>query len=344
MPAVCRAAAHSLETLMESKFLKSARSIIALALLLSAAMAGAQTWKPEKQVEIIIGTSAGGPQDRMGRAVQRILQDKKLVATQLNVINKAGGGGAVALSYLNQHAGDGHYVAINALSTLTNHITGKSTIAPTDLTPLAMMGAEYVGVTVRAESPLKTGKDVLDQLRKDPSSLSVAVGTALGNATHLSFVLAMKAGGVDIKKLRTVVFGSGGDSMTALLGGHVDVAASAPSAMLPQVQAGKLRIIVIGAPKRLGGELAKVPTWKELGVNSAFELWRGLAGPKGMTRAQIQFWDGALGALVKTDDWKKELAENQVEDIYKNSADTGKQWKEEYDEVKGILTELGLAK
>ena len=63
-----------------------------------------------------------------------------------------------------------------------------------------------------------------------------------------------------------------------------------------------------------------------------------------MTRAQIQFWDGALGALVKTDDWKKELAENQVEDIYKNSAETGKQWKEEYDEVKGILTELGLAK
>ena len=328
---------------MVSKNLYMARSVVALALTLAAAVAGAQTWKPEKQVEIIIGTSAGGPQDRMGRAVQRILQEKKLVATQLNVINKAGGGGAVALSYLNQHAGDGHYIAINALSTLTNHITGKSTIAPTDLTPLAMMGAEYVGVTVRAESPLKTGKDVLDQLRKDPSSLSVAVGTALGNATHLSFVLAMKAGGVDIKKLRTVVFGSGGDSMTALLGGHVDVAASAPSAMLPQVQAGKLRIIVIGAPKRLGGELAKVPTWKELGVN-AFELWRGLAGPKGMTRAQIQFWDGALGALVKTEDWKKELTENQVEDIYKNSADTGKQWKEEYDEVKGILTELGLAK
>ena len=320
------------------------RLSVLVAATLAAAGAAAQTWKPEKAVEIIIGTSAGGPQDRMGRAVQRILQDRKLVATPLNVVNKAGGGGAVALSYLNQHAGDGQFLAVNALSTLTNHITGKSVIGPADLTPLAMMGAEYVGITVRAESPLKTGKDVLDQLRKDPSSLSVAVGTALGNATHLSFVLAMKAGGVDIKKLKTVVFGSGGDSMTALLGGHVDVAASAPSAMLPQVQAGKLRIIVIGAPARLGGELAKIPTWKELGVNSAFELWRGLAGPKGMSRAQIQFWDGALGALVKTDEWKKELADNEVENIYKNSADTGRQWKLEYDEVKAVLTELGLAR
>ena len=154
----------------------------------------------------------------------------------------------------------------------------------------------------------------------------------------------MKAGGVDIKKLKTVVFGSGGDSMTALLGGHVDVAASAPSAMLSQVQAGKLRIVVIGAPARLGGELAKIPTWKEIGVNSAFDLWRGLAGPKGMTRAQIHFWDAALGALVKTDEWKKELADNQVENIYKNSADTALQWKAEYDEVKGVLTELGLAR
>jgi putative tricarboxylic transport membrane protein len=322
----------------------AAQLSIAIASMLVVAAPSAQTWKPEKPVEIIIGTSTGGPQDRMGRAVQRLLQEKKLVATPLNVVNKAGGGGAVALNYMNQHVGDGHFMTVNALAMLTNHITGRSTIGPTDLTPLAMMGAEYVGITVRAESPLKTGKDVLDQLKKDPSSLSVAVGTALGNATHLSFVLAMKAGGVDIKKLKTVVFGSGGDSMTALLGGHVDVAASAPSAMLSQVQAGKMRIIVIGAPARLGGELAKIPTWKEIGVNSAFDLWRGLAGPKGMTRAQVQFWDAALGALVKTDEWKKELAENQVENIYRNSADTALQWKAEYDEVKTVLIELGLAK
>ncbi len=321
-----------------------AQTCVAAISMLAAAAAFAQSWKPEKPVEIVIGTSAGGPQDRMGRAVQRILQEKKLVATPMSVVNKAGGGGAVALNYLNQHAGDAHFMAVNALSMLTNHITAKSTIGPGDLTPLAMMGAEYVGIAVRTESPLKTGKDVLDQLKKDPSSLSVAVGTALGNATHLSFVLAMKAGGVDIKKLKTVVFGSGGESMTALLGGHVDVAASAPSAMLSQVQAGKLRLIVIGAPARLGGELAKIPTWKESGVNSAFDLWRGLAGPKGMTRVQVQFWDGALGALVKTDEWKKELADNQVENIYKNSADTALQWKAEYDEVKAVLLELGLAK
>lgn len=309
-----------------------------------AAEARAQAWKPDKAVEIIIGTTAGGPQDRMGRTIQRILQERKLVDTTLSVVNKPGGGGAVALSYIHPRAGDGHYLVVVALATLTNHITGRSTLGPDDLTPLAMMGAEYVGVAVRTESPIKTGKELIERLKKDPASLSVAVGTALGNATHLSFVLAMRAGGVDIKKLKTVVFGSGGDSMTALLGGHVDIAASAPSSVLQQVQAGKLRMLAIGAPARGGGELAKVPTWRELGVNSAFELWRGLAGAKNLGRAQIQFWDAALGALVKSDEWNKELADNQVENIYKNSAETGRQWKTEYDEVRGVLLELGLAK
>jgi len=319
-------------------------SIAACVLLACAAAAHAQAWKPDKTVEIVIGTSPGGPQDRMGRTIQRILQDHKLLATQSTVVNKPGGGGAIELVYLNQHAGDGHYIGVNALSTLTNHITGKSAIGPSDLTPLAMMGAEYVGVTVRADSPLKSGRELIERLKKDPASLSVAVGTTLGNATHLSFVLAMKAAGVDIKKLKTVVFNSGGETMTAVLGGHIDVAASAPSSVLAQVQAGKMRMLAVGAPARLGGELSQVPTWKELGVASAFELWRGLAGPKNMTRAQIQYWDATLGALVKTEEWKNELADNAIENIYKNSAETGKQWKVEYDEVRGVLLELGLAK
>ncbi len=81
-----------------------------------------------------------------------------------------------------------------------------------------------------------------------------------------------------------------------------------------------------------------------VGINSAFDLWRGLAGPKAMTRAQTRFWDTTLGALVKSDEWRKELVDSQVENVYRNSADTGKQWKVECDEVKGVLADLGLAK
>ena len=304
----------------------------------------AQAWKPEKPVEIIIGTSPGGPQDRTGRMIQKILQEQKLVPTPVNVVNKPGGGGAVGLSYIAQHPGDGHYLMVNAITLLTNQITGRTALAYTEFTPLAVIGAEYVGVAVLADSPVKSGLDLAVRLRKDPASFSVSIGTAFGNATHLSYALAMKAAGVDIRKLKTVVFNSGGDAMTALLGGHVDAMASAPSTLLQHIKAGKVRMLAVVAPQRLAGDFAGIPTWKELGINVTFELWRGLAGPKGMSRAQIQFWDDTLGRMAKTDEWKKQLAQFDMEDVYRNSADTGRYWKAEYDEVKAVLTELGLAK
>ena len=322
----------------------SAAVLLLGAALLPAGPAAAQAWKPEKAVEIIIGTTAGGPQDRTGRLIQKILQEQKLVPTPVNVVNKAGGGGVVGLNYLSQHRGDAHYLMVNAMTLFTNHITGKTPLAYTEFTPVAVMGIEYVGASVLADSPIRNGRDLIERLRKDPSSLSIAVGTALGNATHISFALAVKAGGIDIKKLRTVVFNSGGESMTALLGGHVDVSASAPSVLLAQIKAGKVRMLAIGAPQRLTGSLANVPTWKELGVSSTFELWRGLAGPKGMTPVQIAFWDDALGKVVRTEEWKQDLARYDMEDVYRNSADTARYWKAGHDEVKAVLGELGLAK
>jgi putative tricarboxylic transport membrane protein len=304
----------------------------------------AQAWKPTKPIELIIGTSPGGPQDRMGRAVQRIIQEKKLIEVPVNVVNRPGGGGAIAMTYLNTHPGDAHYVAVNAITTLTNHIMGRSPQGPADFTPLAIMGVEYVGLYVRADSPLKSGKDVIERLRKDPASLSVAVGTALGNATHTSFALAMRAAGIDIRKLRTVVFNSGGESMTALLGGHIDAAASAPSSMLAQLRTGKLRLLAVGAPKRLGGELANVPTWRELGVETTFDLWRGIAGPRALSAAQIAYWDRVLGAVAASPEWKQELEKSDLENVYKNSTGTAAHWKTEYEEVKSVLADLGLAK
>lgn len=180
---------------MESKSAAITVAALALATMLAPAHpVAAQAWKPDKAVEIIIGTSPGGPQDRTGRLIQRILQEQKLAPGPVNVVNKPGGGGAIGLAYLNQHPGDGHYLMVNAMTMLTNHITGKTPFNHTNFTPLAIIGIEYVGVSVRADSPLKSGKQLIERLKQDPGSLSVAIGTALGNATHISFALAMKAG------------------------------------------------------------------------------------------------------------------------------------------------------
>lgn len=329
-----------------SKFGANRRRLVALAAvpLLACANAYAQGWKPEKTVEIIVGTSPGGPQDRQGRLLQHVLQDRKLVEQPVTVVNKPGGGGAVGLAYVAQHPGDGQIMQIVAQSLLSNYITGRSKLTYTNFTPLAILAVEHVTVVVRADSPIKDARDFVDRLRKDPASLSVAIGTVAGNATHSSFAHAMRAAGVDIKRLRAVVFNSGSEGMIAAVGGHVDAAAGSVSTVLPQVRAGKLRILAIGAPQRGTGELATVPTWRELGFNSAIELWRGLAGPSGMTPAQVAFWDATIAQAVKDPEWVEYLKRYMMVNAYRNSADTLKYWKEEYDDVKSLFVEMGLAK
>jgi len=311
--------------------------------LVAAGQALAQ-WKPDKNVEIIVGTGPGGGQDKTARTLNRLLVDKRLVEAPITVVNKPGGGGAVGWAYLNQHAGDAHYVEIANTTLLTNQINGRSAIGYADITPLAMMYSESVALSVRHESALMTGRDLIERLRKDAASVSASVGSSAGGPNHIAFALIAKAAGGDVKKLKTVVFQGGGEAITATLGGHVDLISSAANNVIPFIAAGKIRVLGITAPQRLPGALAGVPTWKEQGVDVHITNWRLLAGPKGMTAAQVAYWEGVIAKLVKTDEWKKDLDNNVFEDTYMNSTESRKYLNAQYEQFKSALTEVGLAK
>ena len=314
-----------------------------VAAFLIAGPAAAQ-WKPEKNIEIIVGTGPGGGQDKTARTVQHLLTDKRFIEAPVTVVNKPGGGGAVGWAYLNQHAGDAHYAVIGTTTLLTSQVIGRSPVGFTDITPLAMLLSESVALSVRQESPLLTGKDLVERLKKDASSVSASIGSSVGGPNHIAFALIAKAAGGDVKKLKTVVFQGGGEAITATLGGHVDLISSAANNVIPHLAAGKMRVLGIAAPQRLGGVFAKVPTWKEQGIDVQITNWRMLAGPKGLTAAQIAYWDGALAKLVKTDEWKKDLDNNVFENTYMNSDETRRYLKAQYDQFHAALSEVGLAK
>ena len=314
-----------------------------LAAILAPAPAAAQ-WKPTKAVEIIAPSGPGGTTDRTARVVARILQQHKLVDVPVNVVNKPGGSGTIGLNYLNQHQGDGHYIIIATTGSISNHIMGLIPYNHTNFTPLAMLFDEYLGVNVRADSQVKSGRDLIDRLKKNPESLSFGISTSIGGANHTTLMVCLRAGGVDIKHLKTAVFPGGAASTTALLGGHVDVINTAPGNMVAHFKAGTLRTLAISAPKRLRGVFASVPTWREQGVPADSSSWRGLMGPKGMTPEQIAYWDKVFTAMAKTEDWKKDLDANFWENAYADAKGARKRLDEEYAEYKAILTELGVAK
>jgi putative tricarboxylic transport membrane protein len=312
--------------------------------VLAPAPAVAANWKPEKNVEIIVNTAPGSGQDITARTIQRILNERRIVEAPIVVLNRPGGGGAIAYNYLNQHQRDAHFVAIVSKSLLTNHIMGRTPITYTHVTPLAVLFEEYIAVAVKADSPIASGKELLQRLRKDPGALSIGVATSLGNANHQGVASALKQVGVDVRKTRTVVFQSGANAITALLGGHVDVVPGSVGLMLGPLQAGTIRLAAIAAPQRVEGRLAHVPTWREQGADAVVSNWRGLAGPGGLTPDQIAYWDAALRAFTRTEEWKKELARNDWDEGYKSSAEARRYIEADYRELQAFLTELELAK
>ncbi len=321
-------------------------SLLVLAISLTAPAAFSQTgaWKPARNVEIVVGVGPGGGIDRTARLIQKILQDERLIDVTATVVNKPGGGSTIAQAYLNQRKGDAHVWEISATSLLTNHITGKSAFGHKDFTPVAMLSDEFIGFLVRQDSPLKSGKDLLAVLKSDPESLPIGIATAAGNTNHIAAGLAAKAAGGDVRKLKVVVFGSGGESMTALLGGHVGVVATPAANSIPHLQAGRMRVLAIAAPARLEGALATVPTWREQGADIVVANWRPVVGPKGWSAQQVAYWEEVFAKLVRTEDWKKEVARTGGVSHYMNSRDLAAYFDTQYAQFRAVLMELGLAK
>jgi len=321
-----------------------ARAVLACcAAALWAAGAAAQSWKPEKNVELIVPGGAGGGQDRTARIMQRIMQEG-LVPTTVTVVNRPGGGSNLAYVHLNQFAGDGHYLASATATLLTNYILGASPLNYTHFTPVSVLYGEFIGFAVKADGPFKTGRDIIERMKSAPDAVSFAFGTSAGNANHIGIALVLNAAGIDAVRMKTVIFKASIEATTALMGGHVDVVATPMSTYVPVLDSGKLRIVAIAAPQRVGGKFANVPTWKEQGYNAVMPSFRMFIGAKGLDSRQLRYWDGVFAKLAASDEWKKELAANEWQGTYMNSAESLRYLDSQAQSYRNILTELGLAK
>lgn len=197
---------------------------------------------------------------------------------------------------------------------------------------------------MRAESPLKAGRDLTERWRRDPKSLSLGFATALGSHNHIAAGLVMKAIGGDVRALKAVAFKGSSEAITGVLGGHLDLVTTAAGNAAPHVVAGKLRLLAVASEKRLPGALAQVPTWKEQGVNVVFGGWRSIMGPRGLSVAQTGYWENVMRQVVATPEWREDLARNFRADDFAAGSQFAADLKQEYTAMRAVLGELGLAR
>ena len=318
---------------------------LALCLQGSAYNACAQTaWKPAQNVEVIVPAAAGGANDQTGRLVQRLLQDSRVVPQPISVVNKPGGGHSIGLAYLNRKPGDGHNLMVETGTMLVNELTGKLSVRHTDITPLAVLYKDYITISVRADSPLKTGKDFIARLKSDPATLSIALSSALANANHLGAAMLGKQGGADVRKMKIGVFNSGAETMSALLGGHVDVVAGPAVMAARHMPDGKVRVLGVTAPRRLSGVLAQAPTFNELGTPAVMSNWRSVIGPKNMPREQVAYWEEAVAQAVRSDEWQKDLERNFWTANFLTGDAARRYMEQQAEQFRAIYGDLGLGK
>ena len=299
----------------------------------------AQGWVPQRHVEVTVPNAQGSSLDTTARTVQRLWHELKLVPVTSAIVNRQGGEQAIAYSYLRQRTGDPHFLSFANPSLLNNHIAGRMSFTYTDFTPIAFLMTDDYIFAVRADHPLKTGRDMVETVKKRPDSLSFGVG----NTTHrIAIGLVLQSANVDIRQVKIVVLNAGTQATTAL-GGHVDVAVSPLVQVRPHLESGKMRVLAVSASKRKHGVLASVPTWPELGYKSGtYETWRAVIAPKGITPAQVAYWEDVLRKVTESEEYKKAAEKNQWDLDFKGAAETRKHMEAEYEQTKSVMTYLGL--
>jgi len=302
-------------------------------------------WRPQREVEIVAGTPPGGGLDRSARALVRAFESKRLLDVPVTVNNVAGDGGRKAWNYLDRHPGDPHVLCISSSNLATDHLLGASAFDhERAFTPLAILYTEYIAFLARSDSSLKRGADLIARFATRAASVTVALSTSLGNPNHIALAKVVRHAGGDVKAPSIRVFDSALDAVADVIAGNADVCAVTAASAVKEITAGTMRALAVSAPQRLAGLYAQTPTWLEQPVDCVIGAWRGVSGARGLTTAQVAYWEGKLAAAVGTEAWTSELGRLYWTPMYLDGAPLRQHLRRERGEMEAALRLLGLLK
>ncbi|MBF5006761.1 Bug family tripartite tricarboxylate transporter substrate binding protein [Diaphorobacter caeni] len=254
------------------------RALVATAFALTAASAAvAQAHWPSKPITIVVPFGAGGNTDVMARLTATHLT--KALGTSVVVDNKPGASGLIAARQVLGQPADGYTLF---MATATQVVTAPFVNASFNFDPLkefapvVNIGANAFVITTRSSLPAKNLGEFIELAKKEPGKITYGSGGA-GALTQLSAFMFGKRAGIDMTH---VPYKGGAAVITDLIGGQIDMYSASPSEVIPQMGAGKIRLLAISSPTRLK-ELPNVPTIAETYPGYEVSTWNGLVARAG---------------------------------------------------------------
>ncbi|TWI59323.1 putative tricarboxylic transport membrane protein [Halalkalibacter nanhaiisediminis] len=299
-------------------------------------------WEPDRSIEIIAPSAAGGGWDTTARMLARTIDEENLANHGFGVVNKPGGGGAVGWAYIHKR-NDPHNLFISSPPIHFIALNGQSPYGYEDFTPIANLIADYGAFAVRADARWDSLDELFAEMREEPENVTVVGHSSPGSMDHMQFILFANAAGVDITKIRYISDQEGG-AMTSVLNGSIDVVSTGVSDAAEQARAGKMKVLGITAPERLQGDefLETLPTGREQGIDTEFIVWRGIFGPPDMTEEQLAFYESIFKATSESEAFAEIRNMYGWDERFMNSTEFKAFLDEQSIELEGVLKELGF--
>jgi putative tricarboxylic transport membrane protein len=302
--------------------MKQAIQVAALAgVLLIAGGAAAQGFKPTRTIDFVVHTGPGGGGDVHARAVNGMLEKEKLLPVRAQVVNKPGGGSALATAYMAEKKGDTHTIGLFTSLWIAAPLSSKEVrVQFHELTPLVRLALDPAIIVVKDDAPYKSLADFIEAAKKAPGQLKQA-GGSIESRDNINRLLLQRATGASWVY---VPFPGGGERVANVLGGHAQIYFTDAPEVREHVRKGSLRPLVQFTEKRLP-QFPNVPTIREAGFDIPIVTSvRGIVAPPGIPAEAIAYWEGVFERLVGTASWKQYLADNQLEEGFQKSAELAK--------------------
>lgn len=330
---------------MRGNFVRSRRFHVAMAICFSVmafcAAVLAADWKPTKPIQFVVPYAPGGGSDVLARSIDNVIKTDKLSPQPFLVVNQPGGSGTIGMTTVAQAPGNDHMIMTFISGQVTSPlVAGKGVATFHDLSLVCNLAYDEQLIVVKTDSPLKSIEDIVAAAKQKQGQLSIA-GTATGQEDQMCNRLFERAAGI---KLRYVPFNSGGECITAVLGGHVDMIWANPSEFVPQWEAKMVRPVVVAKETRVS-MFPDVPTFKEKGYDVTFKFFRGIAAPGKISADTVAFYEGMMKKMSDSSGWKDGyLKKYMLSPGWMGSKEFSQMVNQSEGVFKEILKDLGLLK
>lgn len=325
----------------------SLKTVLLSSVVALSAVGQAQAFEPSRSVDCIAPAGPGGGWDFTCRSVGKVLVDEKYIKGNVQTTNMSGAGGGVAFAHtVSKRDTDENLIVAASTATTTRLAQGQFPGMNTDQVRwVATLGADYGVIAVAKDSKYKTLTQMMDALKKDPTSVKFAGGSASGGWDNLKVLMTAKEAHVsNLAKIRYLAFSGGSEALVQVVGGHIDAFTGDVSEIRGFMESGDLRVLAVLSEERLPAPFDKIPTAMEQGISSVAPNWRGFYVPGKASKASYDWWVKTLDELYKTPEWKGVMAKNGLMPFHKSGAELTKFVNDQTLNIKLLSKDIGLIK